>query len=194
LSASAITSSPLDSASSIRRSATRSRTRLQVAQNVLPVLLRAAATPGARLSHPGGGVLCRVFGWPTGGQRGSAHGGWNSSRPTGSFRSSHRWIMRLSYSSYFLVLTTRSTPLCQVISERIPEEIRFPQQKLLNNDSLATAGGARVTSGARIAGVARGAFTASVSGVTLVSGVSLRSGRADARRHAEHQHKQASHH
>ena len=62
--------------------------------------------------------------------------------------------MRLSYSSCFLALTTGSTPLCQVIPERIPEEIRFPQQKLLNNDSLATAGSARITSGARIAGVA----------------------------------------
>jgi len=99
--------------------------------------------------------------------------------------------MRLFYSSYFLVLTTGSTPLCQVIPERIPEEIRFPQKKLLDNDSLATAGVALITSSARIAGAA---LIAGVSGVTLVSGISLRSGRAGARRHAEHQHKQASHH
>ena len=61
---------------------------------VLPVLQRAAATSGAGLPYTGGGV--RGAGRRRTGPRGGADGCWNSSRPTGSFRSSNRRTVRLS--------------------------------------------------------------------------------------------------
>jgi len=61
---------------------------------VLPVLRRAAATSGAQVPYTGGGV--RGAGRRRTGPRGGADGCWNSSRPTGSFRSSNRWTVRLS--------------------------------------------------------------------------------------------------
>jgi hypothetical protein len=55
---------------------------------VLRVLQPATAASGVGLQYTGGGV--RRAGWRRTGPRGGADGCWNSSRPTGSVRSSNR--------------------------------------------------------------------------------------------------------